>query len=248
MRTALISLLGSGLIVAQHAAKIDFACTPEDVADFGLTCSAEQPCPVYLELTAADSTTGRIFATGNIHTGAATLYSVLLASDDGGATWTEQPRIKAAVLEQIQFIDLQNGWISGHIIQNLPRDPFLLITANGGKSWSRKPLSEEPRVGVIEQFWFDSRDSGTLIVDLIHPNETGGRHERYRSMTGGESWALEEVSSKDLRLKRASPEQGVWRVRPDGASKTFRIEKNLGGGEWEGVAAFPVELGACKGE
>jgi hypothetical protein len=249
MRTAMIFLLGTGLLLSQHTAKVDFACTAENVEDFGLTCSPEQPCPVYLELSAADSTIGRLIVTGNLHTGSVTLYSILLVSDDGGSTWTEpQPRIKSAVLEQIQFIDLQNGWIGGQFIQNLPRDPFLLVTANGGKTWNRKPVSEESRVGAIEQFWFVSRNSGALIVDLIRPNETGGRHERYQTMTGGDSWALEEVSAKELRLKRGPSEDAAWRVRADEGSKSFRVEKNLGNGEWEGVAAFPIEVGSCKGE
>ena len=50
--------------------------------------------------------------------------AILLASDDGGKTWTEPvPRLRAAALDQIQFIDLQTGWISG---QNLSADGGLL--------------------------------------------------------------------------------------------------------------------------
>jgi hypothetical protein len=249
MRIAVTWVLVTGLLNAQQAAKIDFTCTPPEVEEFGLTCSPEQPCPVYLELSAADSTIGRLLVTGNLHTASVTLYSILLVSDDGGGTWTEpQPRIKSAALEQIQFIDLQYGWIGGHLIQNLPRDPFLLVTTNGGKTWNRKPVSEESRVGAIERFWFESRNSGALIVDLIHPNENGARHERYQTMTGGDSWALEEVSSKELQLKRGPSGEPAWRVRADGGSKTFRIEKNLGAGEWQHVAAFPIEVGSCKGE
>jgi hypothetical protein len=248
MRTAGLILLGIGLLRAQPV-KIDFTCTPEQVDDLGLECSSDLPCPVYLELSAADSTTGRLVATGNLHTSSATLSSILLASDDNGKTWSEpHPRIRSAVLDQIQFIDLQAGWISGHVMQNLPRDPFLLATTDGGKSWARKAISEESRPGAIEQFWFDSRNTGALIVDLIRPNETGARHQRYQTMTGGDSWTLEEVSGLPMRLKRGRSGEQVWRVRPDGKSRTFVVEKNLGGDEWQPIAAFPIEVGACKGE
>ena len=82
-------------------------------------------------------------------------------------------------------------------------------------------------------------------MDLIRPNETGARHERYQTMTGGDSWALDEVSAKELRLKRGPAGDTPWRVRAGAGS--FRVEKNLGNGEWEGVAAFPIEVGSCKG-
>ena len=92
----------------------------------------------------------------------ATLYSILLASEDGGKTWTEpHPRIRSSGLDQIQFVDFQNGWISGANLQGAPRDPFLLITTDGGKTWRDRPIFEESRVAAIERFWFDiARQTG----------------------------------------------------------------------------------------
>ena len=46
----------------------------------GMSCSDEEPCPVYLELAAVESVGNRIFLAGNIHSNAVTLYSLLLAS------------------------------------------------------------------------------------------------------------------------------------------------------------------------
>jgi len=249
MRAATLALLGMVLLQAHPPANIDVRCTREQIDELGLSCTAEQPCPIYLELTSAESTTGRLFVAGNLHTNSATLSSILLASDDGGNTWSEpHPRITAAVLDQIQFIDLQDGWIGGHVMQNLPRDPFLLVTTDGGKTWARKPVSEESRTGALEGFWFESRNSGTLIVDLIRPNETGARHERYRTMTGGDSWTLEEVSARSLSLKRGPGREPVWRVRADAKSRSFVLERNLGSGEWETTAKFPIEVGSCAAE
>ena len=76
-----------------------------------------------------------------------TLYSILLATEDAGNTWIEpHPRIRASGLDQIQFIDFQNGWISGANLQSAPRDPFLLITTDGGKTWRQRPIFDESRV------------------------------------------------------------------------------------------------------
>src|ERR1035437_5832569 len=58
-----------------------FRCTEEDIRSAGLTCSEQDPCPVYLELAAVESTGIRIFAAGNIHTANATLYTILRSEE-----------------------------------------------------------------------------------------------------------------------------------------------------------------------
>ena len=48
---------------------------------------------------------------GNIHSDAVTLYSVLLGSEDAGATWQEiHPRIRLSGLDHLQFMDADTGW------------------------------------------------------------------------------------------------------------------------------------------
>jgi hypothetical protein len=73
--------------------------------------------------------------------------------------------MRSSGLDQIQFFDFENGWISGANLQSAPRDPFLLITTDGGKSWRPRPIFEESRVASIERFWFESRKLGTLLID-----------------------------------------------------------------------------------
>jgi photosystem II stability/assembly factor-like uncharacterized protein len=109
---------------------------------------------------------GRIFAAGNIHSSAVTLYSVLLASEDAGHTWREAyERIRGASLDRIQFLDAELGWTSGQALSPLPQDPFLLLTSDGGKTWRQRVIFSESRVGSIQQFHFSARDSGSLIID-----------------------------------------------------------------------------------
>ena len=146
-RPPVLLLLFASLLTAQtplensgKPMRVPYDCTAADTQAAGIGCSEEDPCPVYLELSNVDAVGNKIFVTGNIHTTMVTLYSILLASEDDGKTWSEpQPRMRSSGLDQIQFVDFQNGWISGANLQTAPRDPFFLITTDGGKTWHAPP-------------------------------------------------------------------------------------------------------------
>jgi hypothetical protein len=228
-------LLCAALSPAQT--KIEYACPAEDVDSFGLSCSNEDPCPVFLELTSAEGVGAKIFVAGNLHTRSTTLYSILLVSEDGGKTWTEpHKRLRAAALEQIQFIDFSTGWASGQLIEPLPRDPFFLMTTDGGKTWRQKAVFEDSRYGSIAQFWFDSKTTGQLVI------HRGSKHELYQTNTGGESWEVREVTTQAIKLKGAGANP-TWRLRADG--KVFHLERR-GSPNWEVVADFAIHVGDCK--
>jgi hypothetical protein len=223
--------------------RIAFECTQEDTQSAGLTCSDEEPCSVYIELSGIESVGNKLFLTGNFHTATATLYSLLLASEDAGKTWTEpHPRIRFAGFEQIQFFDFETGWISGANLQGVPRDPFLLITSDGGKTWRERPVFDESRTGVIEKFWFESRTNGAMLLDTRLRN----RHELYETMTGGESWAVRQVSSDPIRMPRGkTPDDQAWRIRPDSKTHSYQIEKRYSE-RWQAIGGFLVDAGKCK--
>lgn len=226
--------------------QVPVACGEEEMHAFGLSCPADEPCPVYLELTDVEPVGSKLFITGNLHTSSATLTSILLASDDAGKSWTEPfERIRSGILDQIQFMDFETGWIGGQIIKTLPRDPFILLTTDGGNSWRQKPIYDESRVASVERFWFESRTKGVLILDRRQAGEAGVAHERLESMTGGESWNVREVSSKPITLKLPPARQTGWRVRADGGSKAYRVERRQGE-RWVSVASFLVHAGDCK--
>ena len=221
--------------------RIQFACTEEDIREAGLTCSEDQPCKVFLELNGVEATLNRVFVAGNLHTADTTLYSILMASADGGKTWTEPyNRIRHTSLDQIQFIDFQTGWVSGSNLQGVPRDPFLLLTDDGGETWKQRSISDESRTGLVERFWFDSKSTGSLLVD------TKLRHELYESLTGGESWSLKQSSKQVLRLPRERlPAEPAIRIRTDAKIRGYQIEKRQDG-KWLNLGAFLVETAPCK--
>jgi hypothetical protein len=222
-----------------------FQCTDEDIHSAGLTCTEDDPCQVYLELSAVESAGERIFAAGNIHAEAATLYSVLLGSEDGGHTWRElHERIRGAGIDHIQFIDRETGFASGLSLSPLSQDPFLLISSDGGKTWRQHAIFDETRIGSIQQFSFDERKTGSLIIDRGLGSD-GDRYELYESPDGGDSWTIKQTSVKPLTLKHPPAVSSVLRLRADGPSKSFHIERRQGE-RWNSVAAFAVKLGVCK--
>jgi photosystem II stability/assembly factor-like uncharacterized protein len=227
----------TSVVLAQTPFHLDYNCPAEDVDSFGLSCSPEEPCAVFLELSAVESTGDRLFVAGNLHTGSTTLYGVVLLSDDGGTTWAEPlMRLHAAALEQIQFVDAATGWISGQAIEPLPRDPFMLLTTDAGKTWQKRAIFEEPQFGSIAQFWFDSKTTGRMEID-----HSGG-HDVYETNTGGESWELKQSSQRPIALKGRT-EDATLRLRPDG--KLYHVERR-GGTSWSPVASFTIHVADCK--
>lgn len=237
----LILLTAACALHGQTPIRISFDCTAEDTREAGLTCSEEEPCPVYLELSGVESFLNRVFAVGNLHTSEATLFSILLASEDSGKTWSEPfERIRFASLEQIQFIDFENGYIGGALLQGVPRDPFFLATNDAGKTWQRRPVFEDSRFGVVEKFWFDSLNTGTLLID------TKQGHELYVTHTGGDSWTLQQSGKQPLKLPRGPGASDlVVRLRTDSKIHGYRLEKHQGE-KWVNLADFLVDAGKCQ--
>ena len=229
--------------------RFPFECSNDDIASFAMVCSAAAPCPVYLELSSVEPAGGKLFLVGNLHSHAATMYSVLLVSEDGGLSWSEPyERLRAAALDRVFFFDANSGWVSGHVLDPRPRDPFFLLTTDGGKNWRRRPVFSDGAMGLIERFWFDSEQTGGLLIDRLHPNEAGARYERYETMTGAESWMIREVSAAPIRIRNvlvsSSDPNLDWHLTPDRESDAWRIEHS-DGGQWSTVCEFRIEVGHC---
>jgi hypothetical protein len=220
---------------------VEYTCPAEDLETFGLACSDDRPCPVFFEVSAVDSFGSRLFVAGDIHTATTTLYGVVLSTEDGGTTWSEAiTRLRSTAFEQFQIIG-DRGWLSGQRLEPLPKDPFILITTDGGKNWRERPLFEDTRFGSITQFWFETPESGELIFD-----DSVGKiinQELYSTMTGGENWEVKQKSTTALHLK-PRPSTG-WTVSATPGSGTYLIERTSGGKK-EAVARFLIHIGDCK--
>ncbi|HWF09097.1 MAG TPA: hypothetical protein VG297_11580 [Bryobacteraceae bacterium] len=212
-----------------------------------MSCSDDEPCPIYLELSSVVPDGRKLFAAGNLHSESVTLASILLMSDDAGATWKEPTaRIRGAALDQIQFYNLQTGWAAGETQYPLARDPFFLLTTDGGSSWRAAPVEEDGSPGAIQRFWFDSTTHGELIVDA-GKSSAGGRYLAFESETGGENWSLRGKNTQLPKLLHAPPlpEDSDFRLRTSKDGNAFEVEQRAGN-EWKPVASFLIEAAVCK--
>ncbi len=226
--------------------RVPVECSQDDLRALGLTCPAARPCPVYLELDSIDSTGSGLFIAGNLHAEDATLSSILLASDDGGATWREPAaRVRGAGLDLIQFLDSETGWAGGESLGAIPRDPFLLLTHDGGKTWESRPVFAESRTGAIDFFHFDSKEHGRLWIGRPLSGEAGSRYETYESQDGGQTWTLGDSGDKPFPKGSRPAPSGDYRLHADRATRAYRVERHAPAG-WRPVASFLVRAGECR--
>lgn len=225
--------------------KVAFACAEEELAWAGMDCPQDHPCPVYLELSAIAQAGPRIVVAGNIHSASATIDSVLLMSPDNGASWRESAeRIRGAALDQMQFVDASQGWAAGEVQYPLARDPFFLITSDGGISWRQQDVSDDGGPGSILSFWFDTVQHGELIIDT-GPGRHGGRYTSWESQTGGGSWAMLSSGEKLPEIGGGAPEGPDLRIRSAGRDgEVWQIEKRSGA-QWAPLASFRVGIAEC---
>lgn len=225
--------------------KVDFNCDDEYLAAAGMSCTDESPCPIYLELSGVSSLGKKIAVAGNLHGSSSTLYSLLLLSDDAGANWKEPAaRVQGAALDQVQVLDSTHIWAAGESQVPLARDPFFLISTDGGGSWRKSMLTDETSVGAVQRFWFDTFEHGELIVDGGRTAE-GGRYALYESKTGGDSWNISSKTAQPPRLQRApAADDGEYRIGNDTKARSFVIERRSGN-RWLRVAAFVIQAASC---
>ena len=229
-----------------EAMRVGYSCAEEDLQWAGMSCTEDEPCAIYLELSSVTPDGRKIVVAGNMHSNSATLASVLLQSDDLGMTWKEPAaRIRGSALDQLQFYNLQTGWAAGETQYPLPRDPFFLLTTDGGASWRQHAVGEEGSAGLVQRFWFDSAQHGELIIDA-GKTSASGRYLTYESETGGENWTLRGKSDQLPKLRRAPPSQesADWRLLLSKDGKAFQVEQRAGS-QWASVASFLIEVANC---
>ena len=227
--------------------RVAYACAEPDLQWAGMSCSDNEPCPVYLELNSVAAGANKVLAAGDLHSSSVTLDSVLLESDDSGVTWREPaPRLRGSAIDQLQLYPPRSAWAAGETQYPLPRDPFFLLTTDGGASWRQRPIGEEGSAGAVQRFWFDSPDHGEAIVDA-GKTSPGGRYRSWESDNGGDTWIERGASGQLPKLRRApaSTDNPDWRLRTLKDGKAFQIEQRVQN-QWKTVASFLIEVANCR--
>jgi photosystem II stability/assembly factor-like uncharacterized protein len=117
--------------------------------------------------------------------------------------------MRGSALDQLQFLDAQHAWAAGETQYPLSRDPFFLVTTDGGRFWRQKPVVDDGGPGAIQSFRFDSPQHGELVV------ETGKEYAQFESQTGGESWTM-RAKVKTLPKIRGVAAEAAVRVKITG--------------------------------
>jgi hypothetical protein len=245
--TGLIALAAALAVAADDPFKAPYDCNENELQSVGLLCTEQEPCAIFLELSSVASLGRKLFVAGNIHATSGTLTSIVLGSDDGGVTWKEPAkRIPMAGLGQMQFYDLEHGWVVGEVQYPLPHDPFFLLTSDGGATWRNRALTEDGGPGSIAKFWFDSARHGEMVLDA-GKSSPSGRYVDYETETGGESWMIRSTSDAMPKLARAPliADNENFRVRPDSKGKNYEVQKR-NGERWETVSQLAIEIASCK--
>ena len=229
---------------------VPYQCDESELQAAGLLCTEDEPCAIYLELSGVAPLGRKVYLTGNLHATSGTLASILLGSEDGGATWKEpSPRVRAAALGQIQFYDLEHGWTSGETQYPLVRDPFFLVTSDGGMSWRNHPIVEDGGPGSVQKFLFDSAQHGEMIVDA-GKSSPSGRYLFYESETSGQSWMIRSTSDQAPKLKHAPPvlEHPDFRIHPVAKGSAYEIQKRNGerGRPWPPSSSNPPPVSSKR--
>ncbi len=159
---------------------------------------------------------------------------VLLATEDGGATWRARARPTEDALHDVYFTDEQNGWLvcerSIYELKELDeKRTYLLRTTDGGASWDR--------IDVL------GKDEDTRLVRALFTH--GGRGwafgeagALYTTRDGGSTWERQRVPTRHLLLGGLflDGQQG-WLV---GAGSTV-LKTSDGGETWNtGMVLVPV--------
>ncbi len=171
----------------------------------------------------------------------------ILATSDGGRTWTRQ-YAGSAVLSQLDFTGTADGWAVG--------PQALLRTTDGGARWT---ALGQPRLNgrclAVSSVHFVSRDLGYAVTDSTGAGGTGAGGQLLRTTDGGVTWGLtagapdgaQAVCFSTARDGYLGAPGRVWRTTDAGAtwSPSFTEPPASGGRVAAGTAGDTPELGCA---
>ena len=161
----------------------------------------------------------------------------VLATTDGGRTWTRQYSGTAA-LDQVDFVDAQHGWAAG--------TNSLLRTTDGGTTWT---AASDP-CGAIRSVHFVTPDVGYAVAGGSQVRIDGGvpapvaGGELLATTDGGQTWAaLTAAPAQAQTACFTSPSSGflgtpgkIWRTSDGGTTWSLAFTEPAASGARPGTA------------
>lgn len=106
-------------------------------------------------------------------------------TSDGGASWAAVSTPTGPMLRSLHFVDDTHGWAAGHEEDDaaLPDSAALLITSDGGRTWSKgASLPANQGIAAVE-FLCDGQTG--WVAAFEHPTEDEWKAVLYRTVDGG---------------------------------------------------------------
>lgn len=178
-----------------------------------------------------------------------------------GREWKEAdvPKVAGASLESVSMVDATHGWAVGSA--GTDRVPLVLVTTDGGASWTRQTKGLRADGLSLHGVWFVDRQRGWAVGDsgTIYVTVDGGAS--WWSQRSGVSVSLLDVAFTGTGVGWAVGEKGTvlvttrsgrpWVIEAPGVTTTLRAVASAGGAVWvvgdEGVIVTGTAPGPDPG-
>jgi photosystem II stability/assembly factor-like uncharacterized protein len=172
---------------------------------FRVTWTAQSPYILY-SVHFVDTARGWAVGTGGLGEG-----GLILATTDGGATWSSQRKAPDAILYSISFVDATTGWTVGE-------HGLILATSDGGRVWRPQSSGTEERLLAVH------------FVDPLAGWAVGDHGVILATSDGGVSWRRQTDgrSRRNLRSVHFVDSSSGWAVGTEG----WILATRDGGASW----------------
>jgi len=216
------------LVVASESTQLS-AATTLSVADFaivaGLACSGaasagwcwQQPLPqgnAIADTTFIDDVRG--WAVGDAGS--------VLATADGGLTWTAQHSGTPLALARVRFVDARTGWVAGSYGE-------VLRTTDGGATWQRSSFG---RNDAVQDFGAESANAAWL---------TTFSNEGFTTHDGGITWRKVPPAPQGTFKLAFAGVDDVWSLASFFTAQPMLAHSVEGGATWVDVPLPAIEPG-----
>jgi hypothetical protein len=166
--------------------------------------------------------------------GWARTYQGIYWTDDGGASWRDITPASAhpARLQAVDFADPEHGWALAEDGEEPHPHPALFATSDGGRSWTRTPISIGSRYSQAGDAYFaavgrhtvyalvrESRNTA-FSVGYLFVSRDGGRHWHESAGRPPHAGPIAFTDSHDGWLAEDGPSPSLYRTRDGGHSWT----------------------------
>jgi len=149
-------------------------------------------------------------------------------STDGGSSWTEQPSGSDRTLTRVQFINADEGWVTGG--RSYGSSYHVMHTVNGGASWEDQSFGSD--CYSCEDLYITDSLTGWICGE-----DDSLKSHIHRTTDGGQTWARQNVPAGEgpvTAITFADSSNG-WAASSNryGSSTGVIYHTDNGGDDWE---------------